>query len=105
MSVNEKTIQPQEFYSFEIEFHCKTPGVYEGAVELETNLNPFERTEVKLKCESYFEKVCFEGIQNDVLKFEDILMKPEDQKLGKMYFEMKNYSHQVIRYDWQELND
>lgn len=60
---------------------------------METNLNPFEKSLVKVKGESFFEQVCFEGIQNDTLKFPDILVLPEEKKMAKKYFELKNYSN------------
>ena len=30
-------------------------------------------------------------------------MKPDENKLGKQYFEMKNYSNKMIRYEWLDL--
>ena len=68
-------------------------------------MNPFEKNILKLKGISYFENVCFEGIEDDVLDFGDLLLKPGEEKLCKRYFEMKNYSSNTVRYKWKDRSD
>jgi hypothetical protein len=70
---------PMTNYSFEVEFKPQKEGLFENIVHIETILNQFENSKFKLKGESFFEILGFEGLESeeDKLDFGDLLIANE----------------------------
>ena len=106
ISSAERVIMPQETYSFELEFRPNEIIEYKDIIELKTLLNPYEFSEINIRGEGFYDDVYFEGLENedDVLDFGDLMLIPEDGKIAKKHFYIRNNSLKTIRFEWADLD-
>lgn len=96
------TLQPKEYYSFDIVFIPTKAEPISYQLEFETLHNPFECHKVVIQGEGYQETVTFENLPEeleDELRFGDVVVN----KAKNVDFNIVNTSDRPVRFEWNVI--
>jgi hypothetical protein len=103
LETREYTLMPKETKAFSIQFTPRDEKVFDEKLEVETLCNPYEKIQINLRGEGYFDILAFEdlGDKQDILLFDDIILSPDNLncKPEVLRLPMKTLKNSRVIYD------